>query len=201
MTLSPVDSFAFLQREGIDVVRSQHALTEDAAVEAARAIGYPVVLKLNSLDVTHKSGVGGVQLNLNTDDDVRTAWRNIVAIEARHDGVLVSAMAVPGCEVIVGLTRDLQFGHAVMFGIGGTLVEVLRDVSFRIVPFGESEAAAMIEEIAGARLLRNVDKGALTRLIVRVAGLEVEEMDLNPVIVYSEGLTIVDARIVRPSRN
>ena len=199
--LSPVESFAFLQREGIDVVRSQHALTEDAAVEAARAIGYPVVLKLNSLDVTHKSGVGGVHLNLKTDDDVRTAWRSIAAIEARHDGVLVSAMAVPGCEVIVGLTRDLQFGHAVMFGIGGTLVEVLRDVSFRIVPFGESEAAAMIEEIAGARLLRNVDKGALTRLIVRVAGLEVEEMDLNPVIVYSEGLTIVDARIVRPSRN
>jgi acetate---CoA ligase (ADP-forming) len=199
--LSPAESFAFLQREGIEVVRSEHAKSENAAVESARAIGYPVVLKLNSLDVTHKSGVGGVHLNLQTDDDVRAAWRNIAAIEARHDGVLVSAMAAPGCEVIVGLTRDLQFGHAVMFGIGGTLVEVLRDVSFRIVPFGESEAAAMIEEIAGARLLRTVDKGALTRLIVRVAGLEVEEMDLNPVIVYSEGLTIVDARIVRPSEN
>jgi acetyltransferase len=201
MTLSPVESFAFLQREGIEVVRSEHAKSENTAVEAARAIGYPVVLKLNSLDVTHKSGVGGVHLNLQTDDDVRTAWRNIAAINARHDGVLVSAMAAPGCEVIVGLTRDLQFGHAVMFGIGGTLVEVLRDVSFRIVPFGESEAAAMIEEIAGARLLRNVDKGALTRLIVRVSELEVEEMDLNPVIVHDEGLTIVDARIVRPSEN
>ena len=211
-TLSPAESFAFLQNEGIDVVRSQHATTEDDAVAAARAIGYPVAVKMNSLDVTHKSDAGGVILNVKDDGEVRTAFREIAAIVqrlgARDGGVLVSAMAAAGREVIAGVTRDLQFGHAVMFGIGGTLVEVLGDVSFRIVPFDENQAAAMIEEIAGAKLLQAVrgkkaaDVAALRGLLVRVSELvtrhpEIEEMDLNPVIVHDEGLTIVDARIVR----
>jgi len=211
-TLSPAESFAFLQNEGIDVVRSQHATTEDDAVAAARAIGYPVAVKMNSLDVTHKSDAGGVILNVKDDGEVRTAFREIAAIVqrlgARDGGVLVSAMAAAGREVIAGVTRDLQFGHAVMFGIGGTLVEVLGDVSFRIVPFDENQAAEMIEEIAGAKLLQAVrgkkaaDVAALRGLLVRVSELvtrhpEIEEMDLNPVIVHDEGLTIVDARIVR----
>jgi acyl-CoA synthetase (NDP forming) len=206
-----VESFAFLQNEGIDVVRSKHASTEDAAVAAARAIGYPVAVKMNSLDVTHKSDVGGVILNVKDDAALRAAYREIAAIVqrlgARDGGVLVSAMASPGREVIVGVTRDLQFGHAVMFGIGGTLVEVLRDVSFRIVPFGEKDAAAMIEEIEGAKVLqaargkKAADVAALRRLLVRVSDLvarhgEIEEMDLNPVIVHEKGLTVVDARVV-----
>jgi acyl-CoA synthetase (NDP forming) len=196
----PQKSFAFLQAEGFDVVRSQHATSEDAAVAAAREIGYPVVLKLNALDVTHKSGVGGVHLNLKTDDDVRAAYGVIMKIKAEHDGVLVSAMAAPGREVIVGVTRDLQFGHAVMFGLGGTLVEVLRKVSFRIVPFGDKDAEALIGEITE----RGND--ALKALLVQVSELverhpEIEEMDLNPVLVYDKGLTIVDARIVRPSQS
>ena len=209
--LSPAESFAFLQKEGIDVVRSQHAINEDDAVAAARAIGYPVVVKMNSLDVTHKSDAGGVILNVQNDAAVRAAYNEIAAIVrrlgARDGGVLVSAMAAPGREVIVGVTRDLQFGHAVMFGIGGTLVEVLRDVAFRIVPFDENQAAAMIEEIAGAKLLQAVrgtkaaDVAALRRLLVRVSELvarhsEIEEIDLNPVIVYEQGLAVVDARVV-----
>ena len=196
----PQKSFAFLQAEGFDVVRSKHATSEDAAVAAACEIGYPVVLKLNALDVTHKSGVGGVHLDLKTDDDVRAAYGVIMKIEAEHDGVLVSAMAAPGREVIVGVTRDLQFGHAVMFGLGGTLVEVLRKVSFRIVPFGDKDAEALIGEITE----RGND--ALKALLVQVSELverhpEIEEMDLNPVLVYDKGLTIVDARIVRPSQS
>ncbi|HYU25638.1 MAG TPA: acetate--CoA ligase family protein [Thermoanaerobaculia bacterium] len=211
MTLTPAESFAFLQHEGIDIVPSKHATTEDAAVGAARAIGYPVAVKMNSLDVTHKSDVGGVILNVKDDAAVRAAYREIAAtvqrLGARDGGVLVSAMAAPGREVIVGVTRDLQFGHAVMFGIGGTLVEVLGDVSFRIVPFDENQAAAMIEEIAGAKLLQAVrgkkaaDVAALRRLLVRISELvtrhgEIEEMDLNPVIVHEKGLTVVDARVV-----
>jgi acetate---CoA ligase (ADP-forming) len=196
----PFESFAFLQAEGFDVVRSKHATSEDAAVAAARAIGYPVVLKLNALDVTHKSGVGGVHLNLKTDDDVRAAFQKIATIEAQHAGILVSAMAAPGREVIVGVTRDLQFGHAVMFGLGGTLVEVLRKASFRLVPFGGNDAEALIGEIA------EIDNDALKKLLVQVSELvvrhpEIEEMDLNPVIVHEKGLTIVDARIVRPSQS
>jgi acyl-CoA synthetase (NDP forming) len=213
-SLSPADSIAFLAREGIRVVPSRQAGTEEEAVAAASELGYPVAVKMNSLDVTHKSDVGGVLLNVKDEAGVRKAFRDLAGIVqrlgARQGGVLVSAMAQPGLEIIVGVTRDLQFGHAVMFGMGGTLVEVLRDVSFRIVPFGESDAAEMIDETRGAKLLAGVrggrpaDVAALVRLLVQVSDLvakhgEIDEMDLNPVIVHEKGLTVVDARIVLPT--
>jgi len=203
----------FLAREGIRVVPSRRAETEEEAIEAAREIGYPVATKMNSVDVTHKSDIGGVILNVKDEAGVRKAFRDLVGIVerlgARQGGVLVSAMAASGEEIIVGVTRDLQFGHAVMFGMGGTLVEVLRDVSFRIVPFSEKDAAEMIEETRGAKLLKGVrgarpaDVAALVQLLVQVSDLvarhrEIEEMDLNPVIVHEKGLTVVDARVVLP---
>jgi acetyltransferase len=210
-SLPPADSMEFLAREGIPVVSSRQSETEDEAVIAARLIGYPVVVKMNSVDVTHKSDVGGVILNLKDEAGVRKAFRDLAGIVerlgARQGGVLVSAMAAPGHEIIVGVTRDLQFGHAVMFGMGGTLVEVLRDVSFRIVPFSEKDAAEMIEETKGAKLLKGVrggrpaDMAALRQLLVEVSDLvtrrvAIDEMDLNPVIVHEKGLTVVDARVV-----
>jgi acetyltransferase len=210
-SLSPADSLGFLARAGVRVVPSRPAGTEDEAVAAARDIGYPVAVKMNSLDVTHKSDVGGVILNVKDEAGARAAFRDLAAIAqrlgARQGGVLVSAMAAAGHEVIVGVTRDLQFGHAVMFGMGGTLVEVLRDVSFRIVPFSPEEAAAMIDETRGARLLQGVrggrpaDVAALCQLLVQVSDLvathrHIEEMDLNPVIVHEKGLAVVDARVV-----
>jgi len=181
---------------------------------AARAIGYPVAVKMNSPDVTHKSDVGGVLLNVKDEAGVRKAFRDLAGIVqrlgAREGGVLVSAMAAPGHEVIVGVTRDLQFGHAVMFGMGGTLVEVLRDVSFRIVPFSDKDAAEMIGETRGAKLLEGVRGGrpadvqALRQLLVEISALvarhrEIDEMDLNPVLVHEKGLTVVDSRIVLSS--
>jgi acetyltransferase len=208
--LSPADSMDFLAREGIPVVPSRQASTGEEAVAAASGIGYPVAMKMNSLDVTHKSDVGGVLLNVRDETAVRKAFRDLAGIAhrigARQGGVLVSAMAAPGQEVIVGVTRDLQFGHAVMFGMGGTLVEVLHDVSFRIVPFSEEDAAEMIAETRGAKLLQGVrgarpaDLPALTRLLVAVSDLvakhpEIDEMDLNPVIVHEKGLAVVDARV------
>jgi acyl-CoA synthetase (NDP forming) len=212
-SLSPADSIGFLKREGIPVVPSRQAVTEEEAVAAAGEIGYPVAVKLNSLDVTHKSDVGGVILNVKDEAGVRKAFRDLTGIVqrlgARQGGVLVSAMARSGHEIIVGVTRDLQFGHAVMFGMGGTLVEVLRDVSFRIVPFSEKDAAEMIGETRGAKLLEGVrggkpaDVAALRQLLVQVSDLvarhpEIDEMDLNPVIVHEKGLTVVDARVVLP---
>ena len=155
--------------------------------------------------------VGGVVLGLTDEAGVRKAFDAIGQITsrigARDGGVLVSAMAPRGREVVVGLTRDLQFGHAVMFGLGGTLVEVLGDVAFRIVPVTGKDAAEMIAEIRGARILQGVrggkpaDVAALRQLLVQVSDLvvkhpEIAEMDLNPVIVYENGLLIVDARIV-----
>jgi acyl-CoA synthetase (NDP forming) len=210
-SLSPADSMGFLAREGICVVLSRQAQTEEEAVTAAREIGYPVAVKMNSLDVTHKSDVGGVILSVRDEAGVRKAFRDLVGIVqrlgARQGGVLVSAMAASGLEIIVGVTRDLQFGHAVMFGMGGTLVEVLRDVSFRIVPFSEKDAAEMIDETRGAKLLNGVrgskpaDVAALRQLLVQVSDLvarhgEIDEMDLNPVLVHEKGLTVVDARVV-----
>src|SRR6266496_5254398 len=134
---------------------------------------------MNSLDVTHKSDVGGVILNVKDEAGVRKAFRDLAGIAerlgAREGGVLVSAMAKSGREIIIGVTRDLQFGHAVMFGMGGILVEVLRDVSFRIVPFSEKDAAEMIDETRGAKLLdaarggRRADIVALRRLLVEVS--------------------------------
>ncbi len=209
-SLSPADSIGFLSREGLRVVASGQASSEEEAVAAASEIGYPVAVKMNSPDVTHKSDVGGVILNVKDEAGVLKSFRDLAAIAqrlgARPGGVLVSAMAAPGHEVIVGVTRDLQFGHAVMFGMGGTLVEVFRDISFRIVPFFEKDAAEMIEETRGARLLRGfrggrpADVAALARLLVQVSNLvakhgEIEEMDLNPVIVHEKGLIVVDARI------
>ena len=210
-SLSPADSMAFLAREGIPVVSSRQASHEDEAVTVAREVGYPVAVKMNSLDVTHKSDVGGVLLNVRDEAGVRKAFRDLTGIAqrlgARQGGVLVSAMAPPGSEVIVGVTRDLQFGHAVMFGMGGTLVEVFRDVSFRIAPFSEKDAGEMIDEIRGAKLLSGVrggrpaDRGSLRKLLVQVSEFatkhpEIDEMDLNPVIVREKGLAVVDARVV-----
>lgn len=209
--LSPFDSMQFVERGGVQVVPSRHAGTEDEAATAAREIGFPVAVKMNSLDVTHKSDVGGVFLNVADEGAARKAFRDLLGIGqklgARPGGVLVSAMASPGQEVIVGVTRDLQFGHAVMFGLGGILVEVLKDVSFRIVPFGAKDATEMIEETRGARLLEGVrgrgpaDVAALRDLLVQVSDLvadhpEIDEMDLNPVIVHAKGLTVVDSRVV-----
>ncbi len=210
-TLSPADSIGFLERAGIRAVASRLARTADEAAAAAQKIGYPVAVKLNSPDVTHKSDVGGVFLNLGDEAAVRKAFQDLLAvcqrIGARQGGALVSAMAPAGHEVIIGVTRDLQFGHAVMFGLGGILVEIFKDVSFRIVPFTAKDAAEMIEETRGARLLKGVrgkkvaDVAALRELLVQVSDLvgkhpEIEEMDLNPVIVHDKGLTVVDVRVV-----
>lgn len=210
-SLSPADSMGFLAREGIPVVPSRQASSEEEAVAAARQMGYPVAVKMNSPDVTHKSDVGGVILGVKDEAGVRAAFRDLAGavsrLGVRQGGVLVSAMAAPGHEIIVGVTRDLQFGHAVMFGMGGTLVEVLRDVSFRIVPFSGKDAAEMIDETRGARVLQGVrggrpaDVAAVARLLVQVSDLvarhaEIDQMDLNPVIVHQKGLTVVDSRVV-----
>jgi acetate---CoA ligase (ADP-forming) len=210
-SLSPAESMRFLSREGIPVVASRPATSEEEAVAAAREIGYPVAVKINSLDVTHKSDVGGVILNVKDESGVRSAFRDVAAIVercgARQGGVLVTAMAASGSEVVIGVTRDLQFGHAVMFGMGGILVEVLRDVSFRIVPLSEIDAEQMIDEIRGAKILSGVrgkkpsDLNAIRKLLVEISDLvtrhrEIDEMDLNPVIVHEKGLTVVDARVV-----
>jgi acetyltransferase len=210
-SLTPADSMAFLKQAGLPVTPFAAATNEDDAVAAARAIGFPVAVKINSPDVTHKTDVGGVVLNVADEAGVRAAFRKLAAVEAaggyRAGGALICGMADAGVEVIIGVTRDLQFGHAVMFGMGGTMVEVLKDVSFRIVPLSELDATEMIEEVRGARILQGVrgakpaDLAALKSLLLRASQIvaqkpEVEELDLNPIFVSPHGVQVADARIV-----
>jgi acetyltransferase len=214
LALSPVDSMRLLSEAGFPVVPGLPAGSEEEAVEAARRIGYPVAVKMNSTDVTHKSDVGGVILDVKDDPAVRRAFREVSRAArragARDEGVLVSAMAAAGREVIVGMIRDPQFGPAVMFGMGGILVEAMGDVSFRLAPLSERDAEEMISEIRAVRLLQGYrgakpsDVGALRRLLLQVSEFAaghpgIAELDLNPVIVHEEGLAIVDARVI-PAR-
>lgn len=208
---TPSDSMQLLARAGFPLTRFRSAASEEEAVAAAKGIGFPVAVKMNSPDVTHKSEAGGVFLHVADDAGVRAAFRAIRESEgrlgARAGGALVCAMAPAGHEVIVGVTKDPQFGHAVMFGLGGIFVEVMKDVTFRVVPLSEKDAAEMISGIRGYGALTGTrgkpaaDLDALRTLLLQVSAFlaahpQVEEMDLNPVIVHERGLTIADARVV-----
>lgn len=211
--LSEVEAKAALAEAGIPVVEAKLARSREEAQALADHLGYPVVLKVVSPDIAHKSDVGGVKLNLTDREAVGRAWDEIMGSvaasepHARIDGVSVQRMAKPGIEVIVGMTSDPQFGPVMMFGLGGIMVEVLKDVSFRLVPLEEKDAAEMIDEIRARPILDGVrgqppgDVAALRKLLLAVSRFveshpEVRELDLNPVFVYPEGVVAVDARMV-----
>jgi acyl-CoA synthetase (NDP forming) len=211
--LNEIESKQLLAEAGIPVVETQLAASPAEAVRLAQIVGYPAVLKVVSSQVSHKSDVGGVRLDLTSDEDVAAAYDDIVATvgkgapDAKVDGVSVQRMADPGIEVIVGMTTDPQFGPVLMFGLGGILVEVLHDVAFRVVPIERQDATAMIEEIQGRPALGGyrgqppADIAALEDILLNVSSLierhpEIRELDLNPIFCYETGAVAVDARIV-----
>ncbi len=211
--LNEVESKQILEEAGISTTRARMASTRDEAIAAAREIGFPVVLKILSPDVPHKSDVGGVKLNLASAEAVGAAFEEIMASVraavpgAQIQGVSVQSMARPGTEVIIGITQDEQFGPVLMFGLGGVFVEVLKDVAFRIVPLTPRDAHQVIREIKGYPILEGVrgqdaaDIAALERMILGVSQFaeahpEVKELDLNPVFAYKDGAVAVDARVV-----
>jgi acetyltransferase len=185
-------------------------------VEIARQIGYPVVLKIASPDILHKTDVGGVKVNLRNASEVRDAFELMVYRAQRYVpdatiwGCLVQEMAPPGgIEILVGMNRDPQFGPLVTFGLGGIYVETLKDVTFRIAPFSALEAKQMTEEIRARAILDGVrgqppaDKEAIVDILLRIGQLvqdfpEIAELDINPVIVYPEGqgALAIDMRLV-----
>jgi len=205
------EAYELLEAYGVSVPRHRVVTSAEQAEVAAAALGYPVVAKIVSPDILHKTEIGGVLLNLYDAAAVRAAYRQIVErsrqARAALRGVLISRMAPPGTEVIAGLTQDAQFGPVVMFGLGGIFVEVYRDVSFRLIPLTEPDAAAMIREIKASPVLQGVRGGrpadlqALADLLLKVSRMaeenpEIAEMDLNPIIVYEKGLSVVDARVL-----
>jgi acyl-CoA synthetase (NDP forming) len=198
---------------GAPVTDDRLARTAEEAVAIAAELGDPVALKICSPDILHKSDAGGVRLGLDTDARIRKAFAEITANAARHEakadirGCVVSPMAQEGTEVIVGTRIDPQFGPVIMFGIGGILVEVLKDVVFRVLPITRSSARQMLSEIRSAPILNgfrgqaSVDREALVELLMTVSEVvesypEIREMDLNPVIAGARSLTVVDARII-----
>jgi acetyl coenzyme A synthetase (ADP forming)-like protein len=189
---------------GIRSTNNRLAKSEDEAVEYAEELGYPVVLKIVSPDILHKTDIGGVALNLRSEGEVRSAYHGILTSvgrfmpEARIYSVMVYHMVPRGRELIIGMSQDVQFGPLVMFGLGGIYVNFLEDVSFRLAPLSEHEAQQMMEKTKAFTLLKGIrgeppsDVEALKNTLLRVGQLvwdfpQIVEMDINPVVVYGEG--------------
>jgi len=211
--LTEIEAKQLLKKAGINAIETRLAASKEDAVRIAKEMGFPVVLKIVSADVVHKSDAGGVKLGLTTATSVGRAYSEIVKSiksafpEAKIDGVSVQPMAKTGVEVIIGMSKDTQFGPVIMFGLGGILVEILKDVSFRIIPLEKRDAKEMIHETRGFPLLQGyrgsepVDIDNLENLILKISDFveqhpEIKELDLNPIIAYKDGAVAVDARIV-----
>lgn len=211
--LTEVESKELLEQADIPVVETRLAKSKKDAITISKELGFPVVLKIASPDIVHKSDSGGVKLGVANATQVGKAYSEIMSSikekypNAAIHGLAIQRMAPPGLEVIVGMSKDVQFGPVLMFGLGGILVEVLKDVSFRIVPVTRRDAAEMIREIKGYPLLEGyrgqepADISALEELIVKVSQFvdqnpEMKELDLNPIFAYRDRAIAVDARII-----
>ncbi len=198
---------------GIPVPEFKVAKSVNEAIRAAREIGFPVVVKIVSKDIIHKSDVGCVVVGVYSPEEVERAYERVISNALRHNpraeikGVLIEEMLPKGVEVAVGGIRDLEFGPAIMFGLGGIFIEVLRDVTFRVAPVSEAEAEEMIREIKGFKILQGyrgleaVSIEALIKIIVGASKLmveneEISQLDLNPIIAWSQGAKAADARII-----
>ena len=211
--LSEFDSKELLRKAGIPVIETRLAHSKTEVVAISKEIGFPVVLKIASPDVIHKSDAGGVKVGLSNAAQAGRAYSEIIASvkekfpDAFVEGVSVQKMARPGIEIIIGMSKDPQFGPVLMFGLGGIMVEIIKDVAFRIIPLTRSDAAEMIREIKGYKLLEGfrgreaADIKSLEEMILHVSEFvlrnpQIKELDINPVLAYKDGVIAVDARIV-----
>jgi acyl-CoA synthetase (NDP forming) len=211
--LTEVEAKEIAKEAGIPVVEARLARTKTEAISLSKKTGFPVALKIVSPDVIHKSDSGGVELGLINATKVGEAYDKIISAIKKHypkakiQGVSVQKMARPGVEVIIGMTKDAQFGPVLMFGLGGILVEVLKDVAFRIVPLTKRDAHEMIKEIKGYPVLEgyrgheSADISFLEDLLLKVSDFvdknpDIKEIDLNPIFAYKNKAVAVDARII-----
>jgi acetyltransferase len=204
------DAMRWLRENGIPTPEFGCATTADEAVKVCADIGYPVVMKVVSPDILHKSEWGGVRLNIGDDTAARQAFQSMQDSASGVDfrGVIVYPMIKPVQEVLLGISNDAQFGPVVMFGMGGIYTEVLRDIALRIAPIDYLEAEAMIREIRSFPVLEGIrgqppcDLEALAETLVKVSWLpfqypEIAEIDLNPIFLFSKGLVVGDVRVIR----
>lgn len=207
--LTEFESKELLEEIGISIPKQKLTMNKEETLAAAEEIGYPVVLKLMAEDIVHKSDTGAVKLGLKSGEEVGKAFDELMAIPSQAEKkISIQEMAKePITELIIGMTTDPQFGPALMFGIGGILVELLEDVSFRIAPITEYDAKEMIREIKGFPILDGyrgkpkADLDAIVDVLMKISEFvlkheEINEMDLNPVFIYEDGIKCVDARII-----
>ena len=213
--LSEHESKVFLREHGIETPRERVARSEAEALEAAGEYGYPVVLKLDSGDIMHKSDAGCVKVGIQDEGQLRQAYGEILENAKAYDpqaeigGVLVQEMLKAGTEVIIGVNNDPQFGPMVMCGLGGVFVEIFKDVSMAMAPVSEAEALKMLRSLKGYKLFtgyrggKKLDEQAVADLIVRVSRMAADEkdclaeLDINPVFVYEAGVALADALVLK----
>jgi acyl-CoA synthetase (NDP forming) len=210
--LTPEESRNLMELVGIPFNISELATSEDEAVKMANQIGYPVVMKIVSPQIVHKTEYGGVKLDLENPDEVKKAYNDIyLNILEKVPGADIKGISVDkmlkGTELIIGTTIDPQFGQMIMFGIGGIYVEIYQDVSFRLIPINSGDAKDMLDEIKGTPLLEGArgrpkaDKNQLVDILIKVSDFvhsnpDIQEMDLNPLLITKEGIVAVDARVI-----
>ena len=202
-----------LREYGIPVPDFKLIKTEDEIDKITEKFSYPLTMKIVSPDILHKSDAGGVKLNIQDEREAKLAYQEIIFNtkkynkEAKISGIIAYPMIPQGTEIIIGMMKDPHFGPVIMFGLGGIFVEILKDISFRILPLEERDAEEMISEIKGYQILKGIrgetpkDVKSIRDVLMKISQLvmenpEIKEIDLNPVFVFNEGLQVVDARMI-----
>lgn len=210
--LSNIEAMSILKKYSIPVARQFLAKNQEQAVFYAKKLGYPVVLKISSPDIIHKTDVGGVIVNLKSDDEVRSGFNKIIKSIKKHNpkakisGIVIQEM-VSGHELIVGSKHDSQFGPVLLFGLGGIFVEILHDVTFRLIPIARGDAREMIQEIKGYKILKGargrkaVNFNVLEDILLKTskmiaANKRIQELDINPLFANEKHVIATDVRII-----
>ncbi|MBU1428852.1 acetate--CoA ligase family protein [bacterium] len=212
-SLLETEAKELLKEYGIPVPDFKLIKSKDEIAGLAKEINFPLVMKIVSSDIIHKTDAGGVKVGIKTEKEARIAYQGIISKakkynkEAQIFGVITYSMIPKATEIIIGMMKDPHFGPVIMFGLGGIFVEVLKDISFRILPIEERDAEEMINEIKGSKILKGVrgegpkDIKAIKNLLLKISQLalenpEISEIDLNPVFVFEKGLQVIDARMI-----
>ena len=212
-SLLETEAKELLKEYGIPVPDFKLIKSEDEITGLAKEINFPIVMKIASPDIIHKTDAGGVKLNIKDEKEAESTYQEIIFQAKKYNkktrisGVIAYTMVPQGTEIIIGMMKDPHFGPVAMFGLGGIFVEVLKDVSFRIIPLEERDAQEMITEIKGYKILKGVrgegpkDIKAIKTLLMKISKLTTEnpkinEIDLNPIFVFEKGLQVVDARMI-----
>ena len=210
--LTEAEAYELLSKYGIPVPKYSVVSSEEEALKIAKRLEFPLVMKIVSPDIMHKTDIGGIKMNIINSPQVKESYKNIFCNvrknkpEARINGMLLYKQAPKGVEVIVGMIRDPQFGPTVMFGLGGIFIEILKDVTFRVCPVKRADIEEMLTEIQGIKMLQGYrgqprcDVNAIIDIILQISRLALDysvitEIDLNPIIVYEKGAIVVDAKI------